>query len=157
MSNRSVKMGPGYRGARVPDPRYPNSRHYFEHRYVVEAVIGRRLKTLEYVHHRDGNKENNALENLQIIDPKSHARLHNGWVAVADKWFKTCGCCGRFLAVTPSNFTKRLKGECRRCGSRKQAERVKRRRQFMCSFHHKKQKAAARESARRCRLKSITK
>jgi hypothetical protein len=50
---------------------HPNARkhtHYvFEHRLVMEESIGRYLLPNEVVHHLDGNKQNNAIENLQLF------------------------------------------------------------------------------------------
>lgn len=37
-----------------------------EHRLVMERHLGRRLTDRENVHHVDGNKENNTLENLEL-------------------------------------------------------------------------------------------
>jgi len=37
-----------------------------EHRAVMEAHIGRPLKPHETVHHKDGNRRNNALDNLEL-------------------------------------------------------------------------------------------
>lgn len=47
-----------------------------EHRLVVEQAIGRKLLSTEIVHHKDGNKLNNAIENLEIMSRSEHARLH---------------------------------------------------------------------------------
>jgi hypothetical protein len=42
-----------------------------EHRYVMEQKLGRKLIDRENVHHIDGNKTNNAPENLEIwISPQ---------------------------------------------------------------------------------------
>lgn len=38
----------------------------FEHRYVMAQALGRPLRATETVHHIDGNKGNNALDNLQL-------------------------------------------------------------------------------------------
>ena len=47
-----------------------------EHRLIVEKFIGRKLKKNEIVHHVDGDKKNNSIENLQIMDKKEHDKLH---------------------------------------------------------------------------------
>jgi len=49
---------------------------YKLHRYLMEAKIGRRLKQNEVVHHKDGNKLNNSLENLQLMTRAEHNQLH---------------------------------------------------------------------------------
>jgi len=46
------------------------------HRVVMEAHLGRALLNSEVVHHIDGNKLNNSIENLQIMTPSDHARHH---------------------------------------------------------------------------------
>lgn len=46
------------------------------HRFIMELHIGRTLSKNEHVHHKDGNKKNNSLENLEIIDGKLHNSIH---------------------------------------------------------------------------------
>lgn len=50
----------------------------FEYRYrlIAERVLGRKLKNGEVVHHIDGNRNNNANNNLLICDETYHKRLH---------------------------------------------------------------------------------
>ena len=48
-----------------------------EHRWVVQQALGRALRAEELVHHIDGNKLNNVIENLEIMDRVSHSREHN--------------------------------------------------------------------------------
>jgi hypothetical protein len=37
-----------------------------EHRMLMERHLGRRLTATESVHHKDGNRQNNALDNLEL-------------------------------------------------------------------------------------------
>lgn len=48
----------------------------YEHRVVVEQALGRELMPEEVVHHIDGNKRNNSLENLVVMTRAQHTRLH---------------------------------------------------------------------------------
>lgn len=43
----------------------------------MEQHLGRRLSTYEYVHHRNDNKLDNRLDNLEIVEPGTHGRYHN--------------------------------------------------------------------------------
>lgn len=56
--------------------RYRKRSSSTEHRKIAEAHLGRKLERLEYVHHIDGNKRNNAIENLQVVTPQQHADIH---------------------------------------------------------------------------------
>ena len=37
-----------------------------KHRYIMQQHLGRALEEYEQVHHKDGNKQNNLIENLEI-------------------------------------------------------------------------------------------
>lgn len=47
-----------------------------EHRVVAEAMLGRKLKKGEIVHHIDGNKLNNDPSNLEITTQSKHVDKH---------------------------------------------------------------------------------
>lgn len=46
------------------------------HVVAMEGVIGRRLFANEVVHHRDGDRSNNDLKNLELMTRAKHASLH---------------------------------------------------------------------------------
>ena len=46
------------------------------HRYIMECFLGRQLTSQELVHHKDGDKLNNTVNNLELIDRATHIRLH---------------------------------------------------------------------------------
>lgn len=47
-----------------------------EHRYLVEKALGRKLNRDEVVHHIDGDRSNNALENLVVLSRGEHSKIH---------------------------------------------------------------------------------
>lgn len=48
----------------------------FEHTFVMEQHLGRALKRDEVVHHIDGNKQNNSIENLDVMTVDQHNKCH---------------------------------------------------------------------------------
>lgn len=47
-----------------------------EHVVAMEARIGRRLRADEVVHHIDGDRSNNNIDNLALMTRAAHTRLH---------------------------------------------------------------------------------
>jgi len=43
----------------------------------MEDALGRPLRSDEDVHHKDGDRANNAPDNLEVLPHGEHARLHN--------------------------------------------------------------------------------
>jgi hypothetical protein len=48
----------------------------YEHRYVMEQHLGRKLRHGEEVHHIDGNKLNNCIDNLRVLTTEEHKKYH---------------------------------------------------------------------------------
>lgn len=48
-----------------------------KHRWLMEKHLGRKLLPTEDVHHKDENKLNNDMKNLELISHGAHSTLHN--------------------------------------------------------------------------------
>ena len=46
------------------------------HRLIMEEYLGRKLTPNEIVHHIDGNKLNNDIDNLKVMTRSEHSKLH---------------------------------------------------------------------------------
>jgi hypothetical protein len=88
-----------------------------EHRFIAEEMIGRKLKQNEVVHHIDGNKRNNAENNLVVMTRSEHAHIHakdisrakpiiqaNKDGGVIKKW-ESARLAGETLGINASNIS----------------------------------------------------
>lgn len=75
--HKGFTISNGYRLIYAPEHHDANSKGYArEHRMVVEQDLGRQLNDDEVVHHKDGNKSNNSLDNLEVMTVKQHKTHH---------------------------------------------------------------------------------
>src|SRR3990167_8421206 len=61
------KTSEGYIRLWVGTNKYP-----FEHRIIMEEFLKRKLEKHEYIHHINGIKDDNRLENLKVVKMKTH-------------------------------------------------------------------------------------
>jgi hypothetical protein len=72
----------------------------------MEDKIGRSLGRLEFVHHINGDPDDDRPENLALMSPSEHSRLHRAQGDMRDKPRQrvpvTCANCGEEFEVVPS-------------------------------------------------------
>ena len=112
-ANRSRGINPvttryAYRKAGIP-----------EHRAVMAESLGRPLLQGEVVHHKNGNKLDNRIENLQLTNAREHGLGH---FTPKNPVSKTCPVCG--ASFTPHKSHRKTTKTCgRACGARLAAAR----------------------------------
>ena len=68
----------GYVKIYIPAHKNSDKNGYIrEHRLIMEKKIGRFLKRSEHVHHINHIRTDNRIENLMIMSPSEHSKLHN--------------------------------------------------------------------------------
>jgi len=90
-----------------------------EHRWVMEQHLGHPVSYTDHVHHRNGDRYDNRLENLEVIDGRLHAKMHAPQVYPLTK---TCGVCGQTFTPHPTK-RKRAMTCGQACGRLLSAER----------------------------------
>lgn len=127
-------------------------------RLLMANKLGRPLKADEDVHHIDGNKENNSLDNLTVVKHGEHQREHNiekinegiwkNHTSFTDK-IMICPICGNEFLWTAERQYARYQNNLRKnrktymsnpfcsprcCGIRNQQEQMLRKAQAECAL-----------------------
>lgn len=75
ISGNSYINNYGYRVYYIGDKSHKGG-YIAEHRIVMELSLGRRLREGEVIHHINGNKQDNRLDNLSLTSAGGHRNLH---------------------------------------------------------------------------------
>ena len=98
------------------------------HIYVWEKANGNKPKGYD-IHHKDLDKRNYKLSNLELLNPSEHRRIHFGWIREKGKWIKKpCNKCKKVLDLSDFYFIKTRNIEsnfCKKCHNKIVSERNK--------------------------------
>lgn len=75
----------------------------FEHSIVWESHHGKIPMGMQ-IHHKDFDKGNNDIENLQLVTPLEHKRIHSGCILVDGEWEKPCSVCAEYKKCDKDNW-----------------------------------------------------
>ena len=93
---RRALNGSGYRRPDGYIRVYRNGKHDLLHRWIMRDHLKRPLTRFEIVHHKDGNKRNNKLSNLEIMTLPNHNRHH---FTKIKNGMKPCSACRKTKAL----------------------------------------------------------
>ena len=76
-------------------------------RYLMEQYLGRKLREDEEVHHKDHDKTNDVIENLEVINSIEHRKHHNP-LKYKDT-IEQCYVCGKSFTFTAKQHSNKYK------------------------------------------------
>lgn len=84
-ANESIRSTKGYEYVKE----HGTEKYAFKHRKRLEQHLGRALTREEVVHHLDGDKLNNSIENLWLCNAKTHNVAHHSLETIAISMYRS--------------------------------------------------------------------
>jgi len=98
---------------------YINGKQIHQHKHIMQKFLKRKLIfPYEIVHHKNGNKLDNRIENLEVMSQSTHLSCHN-LKCILTKTHKTCTQCKKILTHDRFSHCKNtighLRSNCKSC------------------------------------------
>jgi len=118
-SGRGYTTKKGYHRLTIWYPETKSSRNVFAHVWIWEQAHGPIPKGY-CLHHKNGDKQDNRLENLELVDFATHKRIHGGCELRNGIWWKPCKTCKEFKPINKEYWYLSKegwpqRGRCRKC------------------------------------------
>lgn len=116
LHGKPYKTSRGYLFAWNPAAKRPMGLH----RILWEHHYGVKLKPDQHIHHRNGKRDDNRLENLELVSPDRHRELHGQTPLVP----VTCPVCGSTRIQRKQSLRRYKTLRCRTCKDRTNAVQI---------------------------------
>lgn len=94
-----ISKGDYYYGFVPEHPNATKNGYVLLHRLIIENNLNRLLNTNEIVHHKNHNKKDNRIENLEVMSKEEHCQLHGLEQGKAMVKLK-CPMCGKIFSTS---------------------------------------------------------